>query len=72
VVVVRAGHAKEAGERGDGFEQQRVDAGLLVGGVAGLVLGDGAPVLGLGGELADACGDRGAEGGRWRGVVSRG
>ena len=41
--------------------QQGVDAGLLVGGVPGVVLGDGAAVLGLGGELAEAGGDRGVE-----------
>jgi hypothetical protein len=60
------GCAEEAGERGDGFEQQRVDAGLLVGGVPGLVLGDGTAVLGLGGELVQAGGDRGVGGGRRR------
>jgi len=43
------GRGKEAGERGDGFEQQRVEAGLLVGGAAGAELGDGAAVTGLGG-----------------------
>jgi hypothetical protein len=46
------GCVEEAGERGDGFEQQGVEVGLLVGGAAGLELGDGAAVLGLGGELA--------------------
>ncbi len=55
-----AGFAEEAGECRDGFEQQRVDAGLLVGGVAGAELGDGATVLGLSGELAQAGGDGGA------------
>jgi hypothetical protein len=45
--------AEEAGEGGDGFEQLGFDAGLLVGAVPGLVFGDGAAVLGLGGELAD-------------------
>jgi len=66
--------AEQARERGDRFEQQRVDAGLLVGGAAGAELGDRAAVLGLGGELADPAGGRGAEGGRAvsRGVVSRG
>jgi hypothetical protein len=34
------GLAEEAGERADRFEQQRVEAGLLVGGVAGAELGD--------------------------------
>ena len=43
---------EQAGERGDGFEQQGVGAGLLVGGVMGAELGDRAAVLGLGGELA--------------------
>ena len=33
---VGSGCAKEAGERGDGFEQQGVEAGLLVGGAAAL------------------------------------
>ena len=50
--------AEHAGERGDGFEQQRVDAGLLVGGAAGAELGDGAAVPGLGGELAHPVGFR--------------
>ena len=44
--------AEQAGERRDGFEQKRVDAGLPVGGVAGAELGDRAAVLGLSGELA--------------------
>ena len=44
--------AEQAGERADRLEQQGVDAGLLVGGVPGSELGDGAAVLGLGGELA--------------------
>jgi hypothetical protein len=69
------GWAEEAGERRDGLEQQGVDAGLLVGGVAGAELGDGAAVLVLGGELADPGGDgRGQVGGRaaWRGAASRG
>jgi hypothetical protein len=47
-----AGFAEQVGERGDGFEQQGVDAVLLVGGAVGAELGDGAAVLGLGGELA--------------------
>ena len=51
--------AEQAGERADRFEQQRVDAGLLVGGVAGAELGDRAAVFGVGGELADPGGDRG-------------
>jgi hypothetical protein len=68
--VVRSG--EEAGERADRFEQQRVEAGLLVGGVPGAELGDGAAVVGLGGELTDPGGDRGAGAGRRRDVVSRG
>jgi hypothetical protein len=63
---------EEAGERADRFEQQSVEAGLLVGGVAGAELGDRAAVAGLGGELAEPGGDRGAHVGRRRGVVSRG
>jgi hypothetical protein len=51
-----AGLAEKAGEDGDGFEQQGVDAGLLVGGAVGAELGDRAAVLGLAGELADAGG----------------
>ena len=72
---VGSGCAEEAGERGDGFEQQGVDAGLLVGGAAGAELGDGAAVLGLGGELADPGGHGGVlEGGRAAGcgAASRG
>ena len=67
--------AEQSGERVDGLEQQRADTGLLVGGVTGLVFGDGAAVLGLGGELTHP--GRGGRGrvrpaaGR-RGVVSRG
>jgi hypothetical protein len=69
--------AEQAGKRGDGFEQQRVEAGLLVGGAAGVKLGDGAAVFGLGSELADAGGDGGAGEAAWRagarrGMVSRG
>jgi hypothetical protein len=45
--------AEEGGEGGDGFEQQGIGAGLLVGEVTGAELGDGAAVLGLPGELAD-------------------
>jgi hypothetical protein len=69
---VRAGCAEEAGERGDGFEQQGVDAGLLVGGVPGVVFGDGATVLGLGGELADPGSDRRVNAGGRPGMVSPG
>jgi len=46
---VGTGHAEQAGERGDGLEEERFDAGLLVGEVPGVVVGDGAAVLGLGG-----------------------
>ena len=70
-----SGCAEEAGERGDGFEQQGVEAGLLVGGAAGAELGDGAAVLGLGGELPDAGGHGGVfQGGRAarRDAASRG
>ena len=56
---VGSGCAEEAGERGDGLEQQGVGAVLLVGGAAGAELGDGAAVLGLGGELADPGGHGG-------------
>ena len=45
--------AEEGGEGGDGFEQQGIGAGLLVGTAASAELGDGAAVLGLPGELAD-------------------
>jgi len=72
---VGSGCAEEAGERGDGFEEQGVSAGLLVGGAAGAELGDGAAVLGLGGELADPGGHGGVlEGGRAAGcgAASRG
>ena len=72
---VGSGCAEEAGQRGDGFEEQSVSAGLLVGGAAGAELGDGAAVLGLAGELADPGGDGGVlEGGRaaGRGAASRG
>src|SRR5438552_18814876 len=64
VVAGSARFAEQAGECGDGFEQQRVEAGLLVGGAAGVELGGGATVFGLGGELAHPGGGGGAEGGR--------
>ncbi len=57
VVAGSAWFAEQAGKRGDSFEQQRVNAGLLVGGAAGVEFGDGAAVLGLGGELAYPGGD---------------
>jgi len=47
------GCAEQARERVDRFEEQRVDAGLLVSGMAGAEFGDRPAVLGLGGELAD-------------------
>jgi len=74
-VVAGAGCAEEAGKRRDCLLQQRVEAGLLVGGVTGAEFGDGAVVLVLGGELACPGRDgRGQVGGRaaGRGVVSRG
>jgi hypothetical protein len=50
------GCGEQAGERRDGFEQQRVEASLLVGGIAGAELGDGAAVLGVrGNPLATRC-----------------
>jgi hypothetical protein len=61
-----AGGAEEASERVDCFEQQGFDAGLLVCCAAGAEVGDGAAVLGLTGELAQAGGD-----GRVRGVGAR-
>jgi len=67
--------AEEAGERGDGVEQQGVEAGLLVGRAAGAELGDGAAVFGLGGELADPGGHGGvleSGGAAGCGAVSRG
>ncbi len=44
--VVR--HVEEAGERRDGLEQQRVESGLLVGGVLGVEAGDEPVPAGLG------------------------
>jgi hypothetical protein len=64
--------AEEAGEGGDGFGQQGVCAGLLVGGSACAELCDGAAVLGLGGELADPGGHGGVDGRAARAGVSRG
>jgi hypothetical protein len=46
------GCAEHAGERVDCFEEQRVDAGLLVSGAAGAEFGDRPAVLGLGGARA--------------------
>ena len=56
--------ADEAGERvGDSnFEEERADALLLVSGVVGAELDDGAVVLGLGGDLTYP-GDDGRAGG---------
>ena len=64
--------AEQAGERVDGLEQQRVDAGLLVGGAAGAEIRNGVAVPGVGGELADPGGDGRGQAGDWRGVVSLG
>jgi hypothetical protein len=65
--------AEEAGERGDGFEQQGVGAGLLVGGSAGAERGGGAAVVGFGGELAEPGGHGRVDGGQAaRARVSRG
>src|SRR5260370_17297467 len=58
--LLRAG---QAGERGYCLEQQRVDAGLLVGGAAGAELRDRAAVPRLGGGPA---GPRGRGGGAAR------
>ena len=58
------GCAEQAGERVDCFEEQRVDAGLLVGGAADAEFGDRPAVLGLGGELADPGGQGGVHQGR--------
>ncbi len=75
-VLARVGSwlAEEAGEGGDDFEQQGVDAGLLVCAMPGLVFGDGAAVFGLAGELADPGGHGRADGGRASraGAASRG
>src|SRR6266852_7745909 len=71
---VGSGLAEERGERGDQFLQQRVGAGLLVSQMPGVVVGDGAAVLGLAGELADAGGHGRVDGGRpaRAGAASRG
>jgi hypothetical protein len=58
--------AVEDSERVDRYEQQGVDAGLLVGRTAAAKFGDCAAVLGLGGELADP-GGKGGVHQRWRG-----
>jgi hypothetical protein len=72
-VVAGAGCAEEGGKRRDCLLQQRVEAGLLVGGAAGAEFGDGTAVLGLGGELARPGRDgRGQVGGRAASAVSRG
>ena len=74
-VVAGAGCAEEAGKRRDCLLQQRVEAGLLVGGAAGAEFGDGAAVLVLGGELACPGRDGRGQAGRrsaGRGAVSRG
>jgi hypothetical protein len=69
---VGSGCAEEDGEGGDGFDQQGVDAGLLVGGAVVAEVGDGAAVLGLGGELADAGGHGRVHGNAARLIASRG
>jgi hypothetical protein len=51
--------AERAGERGDCFEQERVDAGLPVSRVVGAELADGAAMIRLGLELAYPGGDGG-------------
>ncbi len=57
-----SGLAEEGGEGVDCFEQQGVDAGLLVGGAALLKASDRAAVLGLAGELAEPGGHGGVSG----------
>ena len=70
---VGSGLGEESGERGDEFLQQGVGAGLLIGEVPGLVVGDGVAVLGLGGELADPGGHGRVDGRAARaGAASRG
>lgn len=65
--------AEGGGERSDGFEQQGISTGLLVGGSAGAELGDGAAMLGLGGELPYPGGHgRVDDGGRAARLASRG
>jgi hypothetical protein len=69
------GRAEKGGERGDGLEQQGVEAGLLAGCAAGAEFGDGAVVLVPGGELACPGRDGGGQAGHraaGRGAVSRG
>ncbi len=59
--------AEEAGERCDGFEQQRVELGLLAGGALRMVAGYEPVPLGLGLVLMARhrpAGDRGRPGGR--------
>jgi hypothetical protein len=62
-VDLAPGRVEQAGERGDRFLHEGVDALLLVGGVSGAELGDGAVVLGLGCELAYPGCDGRADGG---------
>jgi hypothetical protein len=64
--------AEEAGEGGDGFVERGADAGLLVGELPGLVAGDRAAVLGVGGELADPGGHGRVDAGRAARDASRG
>jgi len=56
---LRRWRAERAAERGDCFEQERVDAGLPVSRVAGAELADGAAMIRLGLELACPGGDGG-------------
>jgi hypothetical protein len=69
---VGSGLAEEAGEGGDGFEQQGLGAGLLVGSAALLKVGDRAAVLGLAGELAYPGGHGRVDAGRAARRASRG
>jgi hypothetical protein len=70
---MRSWLAKGGGERSDGFEQQGIGAGLLVGKVPGAELGYGAAMLGLGGELPYPGGHGWVDdGGRAAQVTSRG
>jgi hypothetical protein len=68
---VGSGLAEQGGEGGDGFVEQRADAGLLVCEAPGTVVGDRAAVLGFEGELADP-GGHGRVNGRAARVASRG
>jgi hypothetical protein len=71
-VGVGSGFAEKGGEGGDDFGQQGLGAGLLVSGAAVAEVGDGAAVLGLGGELADPGGHGGVNADRAARDASRG